>query len=288
VAEDTIERTETRRESTGTTQELFLSLLWLATTMYVAHATLSGAAPPDGGVLGAARDAMPDMILSSLVTGASLGAVAGSRFLHSGVRLFAGLGIGFAFGLLAAFAMRMVYGTEKPITVLALAVALTTIVGGAFAVLPGEIVDGGLWSMTWVAFLGVMFPVWLLGLGEDSFLADTRLQAAIMGLVSLYALQKLRGERRPWIWYPLAGALPGILLLAAELLTRFGSGTLSRLVSGDQAESLLAPSAEQLRNALIVLAVGAVICLLMGMRAIAKHKAEAEAEARAEAEEGEF
>ena len=272
MAEDTIERTETR-ESTGTAQELFLSLLWLATTMYVAHGTLKGV-PPGEGVLGAAREAMPDLILSSLVAGAALGAAAASRFARGAGRLLVGLGIGLGFGLLAGFAMRMVYGTEQPITVLALTVGLTTIAGGAFALLPSEIVDGGLWSMTWVAFLGVMFPVWLLGLGEDSFLADTRIQAAIMGVVALYALQKLRGEKRPWFWYPLAGALPGLLLLAAEYLTRLGNGTIAKLVAGDQANagSLLVPSAEQLRNALIVLAVGAVICLLASIRTLLKRE----------------
>lgn len=287
MAEDTIERTETRRESTGTGQELFLSLLWLATTMYVAHGTLKGVAP-QGGVLGAARDAMPDLILSSLVTGASLGAVAGSRFRGPAGRLLAGLGMGFGFGLLAAFAMRMVYGTEQPITILALTVALTTVVGGAFAGLPGEVVDGGLWSMTWVAFLGVMFPVWLLSLGEDSFLADTRLQAAIMGVVTLYALQKLRGQRWAWFWYPLAGALPGLWLLAAEYLTRFGGGsTLAKLVGAQPGtQSLLEPSAEQLRNALIVIAVGAVLCLLVGLRSRARSAREdAEADADSDADE---
>jgi hypothetical protein len=263
VAEDTIERVETRRESTGTAQELFLSLLWLAMTMYVAHATLSGAPTPDG-VLGAAREAMPDLILSSLITGAALGAAAGSRARGAFGRLLAGLGIGLGFGLLAAFAMRMAYGAEPPLTALAITVAVTSVAGGAFAVLPGEIVDGGLWSMTWVAFLGVMFPVWLLNAGEDSLLADTRLQSAIMGLVCLYALQKLRGEKRPWIWYPLAGAMPGLFLLAAEFLTRLGDGALTKPGS----PSLLEPSAEQLRNALIVLAVGGLICLVASLKAI--------------------
>ena len=274
MAEDTIDGTETRRESTGTAQEIFLSLLWLGTTMYVAHATLGRAQPPDG-VLGAALEAMPDLILSSLLTGASLGAVAGSRFRGPARRLLAGLAIGTAFGLLAAFTMRMVYGTEQPITVLVFTVGLTTVVGGMFATLPAEIVDGGLWAMTWVAFLGVMFPVWLLGLGDDSFLADTRLQAVLMGLVGLYALQKLRGERRPWYWYPLAGALPGLLLLSAEFLTRFGGGPLATLVQGAQSDSpsLLEPSAEQLRNALIVLAVGGAVCLLAGLRTLAQSRA---------------
>ena len=141
--------------------------------------------------------------------------------------------------------MRMVYGTEQPITVLAITLGLTTVVGGAFAILPAEIVDGGLWSMTWVAFLGVMFPVWLLSLGEDSFLADTRLQAALMGLVGLYALQKLRGERHPWFWYPLAGALPGLLLLSAEFLTRFGGGVLTRLVQGGPVRLAVAAGAQR-------------------------------------------
>jgi hypothetical protein len=113
VAEDTITRTETRSESTGAAQELFLSLLWLGTAMYVAHSMLGKAQAP-GGVLGAAVEAMPDLILSSLLTGASLGAVAGSRFRRPSGRALAGLAMGSAFGLLAAFAMRMVYGTEHP------------------------------------------------------------------------------------------------------------------------------------------------------------------------------
>lgn len=279
MAEDTIEREETRRESTGTAQELFLSLLWLGTTFYAAHATLSGQQTPDG-VLGAAREAMPDMILSSLITGAALGAAAGSRFGGAIRRLLVGAGIGFGFGLLAGFAMRMVYGTEQPITVVAVTVAITTIAGGAFAVLPGEIVDGGLWSMTWVAFLGVMFPVWLLSAGEDSFLADARLQAALMGVVCLYALQRLRGERRPWIWYPLAGALPGLFLVAAEFLTRFGDSVIAKQVKGAQSElpSLLEPSADQLRSALIVLAVGGMLCLLFSLKTIFSRPAEEQPE----------
>ncbi|MGE5829932.1 MAG: hypothetical protein ACM30G_16450 [Micromonosporaceae bacterium] len=276
MADDTI-TAETHRESTGTAQELFLSLLWLGTTLYVAYASL-GQAPTPGGALGAAREAMPDLILSSLVAGASLGAAAGSRFRGPGGRLLAGPGIGFAFGLVAAVAMRMVYGTQPPITVLALTVGLTTIVGGAVAILPAEIVGGGLWAMTWVAFLGVMFPVWLLGLGDDSFLADTRLQAVVKGVVGLYALQHLRGERHPWYWYPLAGALPGLLLLIAELLTRFGGSVLTNLIHGAASGSqpLLAPSAERLQVAVIVLAVGGAVCVVASIRTLARSPEPAE------------
>lgn len=231
-----------------------------------------GKASNPGGVLGTAREAMPDLILSSLVTGVSLGAVVGSRFRRPGGRLLAGLAMGSAFGLVAAFAMRMVYGTQQLITVLAVTVGVTTVVGGAFAILPAEIVDGGMWSMTWVAFLGVMFPVWLLGLGDDNLLADTRLQSVLMGLVCLYALQHMRGQRRPWYWYPLAGALPGVLLLTAEFLTRFGGSVLTKLVHGAQLESQpqLEPSAERLRIAVIVLAVGGAACLVAATRTLAR------------------
>src|SRR4030095_4761551 len=109
-----------------------------------------------------------------------------------------------------------------------------------------------------------------LGLGDDSFLADARLQAVLMGVVGLYALQHLRGERRPWYWYPLAGALPGLLLLTAELLTRFGGSVLTKLIHGAASGSqpLLAPSPERLRAALIVLAVGGVVCLVASVRTL--------------------
>ncbi len=77
------------------------------------------------------------------------------------------------------------------------------------------------------------------------------------------------------IWYPLAGALPGLLLLSAEFLTRFGGGPLTTVVQGAQSDSpsLLEPSAEQLRNALIVLAVGGAVCLLAGLRTLAQSRA---------------
>jgi hypothetical protein len=122
----------------------------------------------------------------------------------------------------------------------------------------------------------VMFTVWIGSLGEDSLFADTRVQSAIKGVVALIALQMLRGERRPWFWYPLAGALPGLLLLGAELLTRLGAGPLAGLVAGDQAGagagSLLEPSAQQLRDALIVLGVGATVCLLASLRTLMRAK----------------
>jgi hypothetical protein len=279
VVEDTVERTGTRRESTGTVQELYLSLLWLGIAMYSAHVTLRGGHGA-GGVLDAAKAAMPDLILAGLVAGASLGAAAGTRVRGAARRLPAGLAMGAGFGLVAALAMRAVYGAEPHLSTLAITAGLSGLVGGALAVLPTQVVEGGLWSMTWVAFLGVMFPVWLLGLGTDSFLADTRVQAALMGVVGLYALQRLRGAGLAWLWYPVAGGLAGVLLLAAELLTRLGS----RIRPGTA--SLLAPSAQQLRIALIVIAVGGGVGLLAGLRSLLRRPGPEDPDADAEAEAG--
>jgi hypothetical protein len=60
-----------------------------------------------------------------------------------------------------------------------------------------------------------------------------------------------------------------------EFLTRFGGGVLTRRVHGAQSDSpsLLEPSGEQLRNAVIVLAVGGAVCLVAGMRTVASSRA---------------
>src|SRR5262245_38487487 len=94
--------TNTETVATGTLTPLFLGLVWLSTTMYAAHATITGSQEHVSQVLAAAIAALPSVVAATLVTGASIGAAAGRRLRGAGRRLRAGLVLGTVFGLAAA------------------------------------------------------------------------------------------------------------------------------------------------------------------------------------------
>ncbi len=266
--------TDTESVATGSITQLYVGLVWLATTMYAAHATITGSGKNFSGALGAAVAALPGVVAAALVTGASIGAAAGPRYRSAGGRLLAGLALGTLFGLAAAAGIRFAYGGGASIMVLAITVGAASIVGGALAVLPGEVLKAGLWGTTWVFLAGVVFGVLqpnvvkLLGSGEA---ANTRFvlgQSLVTGLAAAFCtLRFLRVERNRVLWYLVGGALPGLVLLGAAWLTRAGGSAVAQLVHGFRTESPalveLSDSA-RLRHALIVLAVGGLIAMLVG------------------------
>ena len=270
MAKDT---TDTEPVATGTLTQLFLGLVWLGTTMYSAHATITGSEENVSRALAAAVAALPGVVAAMIVTGAAIGAAAGSRVRSAGRRLLAGLALGTFFGVAAAAGIRFAYGGGPSIMVLAITVGAASIVGGALAVLPGKVLKTGLWGTTWVFLAGVIFGVLqphlvkLLGSGEA---ANTRFvlgQSLVTGLVAASCtLRFLRVERNRVLWCLVGGALPGLVLLGAEWLTRAGGSAVAQLVHGFRSESPalveLSDSA-RLRHALIVLAVGGLIAMLV-------------------------
>jgi hypothetical protein len=272
--------------STGTLRELFLGVIWLGTSMWTAHATISGGTGGMSGALAEAAAALPGVVAATLFTGATIGHAAGSRFRSASGRLLAGLGLGAAFGAIAAALIRFGYGSSSSITVLAVTVGAASLLGGAVAVLPDQVLESGLWATSWVFFAGVIFGVLqpqlvkLLGGGTGAApaaqaAADTRFtyaQSVLTGLLAGYfALQFLHGGgRRVWLRYAVAGLLPGLVLLAAEALTRLGGTTLVKLVHGFTADHPVLVSLNdtvRLRHALIVLAGGGIVTLVAGARA---------------------
>jgi len=261
------------KDTKGTFTQLFLGLVWLGASMYTAHATITGGGKEVSGALGAAVAALPGVVAAMLVTGASIGAVAGRHLQSAGRRLLAGLALGTLFGLAAAVGIRLAYGGGGSIIGLAITVGAASIVGGALAVLPGEVLKVGLWGTTLVFFAGVIFGVLqpnlvkLLGSGEA---ANTRFvlgQSLVTGLAAAsYTLLFLRVERNRVLWYLVGGALPGVVLLGAEWLTHAGGSAVAQLVHGFRTESPalveLSDSA-RLRHALIVLVVGGLIAMLV-------------------------
>jgi hypothetical protein len=274
MAKDTTE-TDTARVATASLLPLLLGLVWLGTATYAVHAAITGSGQNLSGALGAAAAALPGVVAATLVTGACVGAVAGRPFRRAGGRLIAGLVLGSVLGLAAAAGIRFVYDGEWPITVLAVTVGAPSVVGGALAVLPREVLAAGLWGTTWVYGAGVVFGVVqstlvrLLGGGEA---ANTRFvlgQSVVTGLVAAAsALRLLRVDRNRAVWYLVGGALPGLVMLGAEWLTRAGRSAVASLVNGFRADSPplveLSESA-RLRHALIVLAVGGLVAMLVGV-----------------------
>lgn len=266
--------TDTEPGATGTLTRLFLGLVWLGATMYTVHATISGTQETVSAALAAAAAALPGVVAATLVTGASIGAATGRRFRSAGGRLLAGLALGTLLGLATGAGMRLAYGGGASIMVLAVTVGAASIVGGALAVLPGEVLKAGLLGTTLVFLAGVIFGVLqpslvkLLGSGEA---ANTRFvlgQSLVTGLAAAFCtLQFLRVERNRVLWYFVGGALPGLVLLGAEWLTRAAGSAVAELVHGFRAESpalVEVAGSARLRHALIVLAVGALIAMLMG------------------------
>jgi hypothetical protein len=257
--------------STGTVSELLVSLIWLATGLWTAHASLQGGTGGPTGALAAAAEALPGLVAGAIVTGASIGHAAGSRFRSVGGRLFAGLGVGLVFGAAAAVGLRLAYGPESSITMLALIVGAASVLGGAAAVLPDAVLGAGLWAATWVFFAGVIFGVWQsTWLKADAIPQQATIQSVLTGLIAaVYASRTLRNEGRGGLWYFVAGGLPGLMLLAAEGLTRLGGNSVATVVDGlpnETAVPVELSDAAQLRHALIVLAVGGLLALLASVR----------------------
>jgi hypothetical protein len=287
VAEDTTTQTDKPATGSGTGTQVFLGLLWLGTSMYIAHATINGTANDVPGVLGEAASALPGVIAATLVTSASIASAASSRFPGAGRRLLTGLAVGVLFGMAVAAGIRFAYGTASSITVLAVTVGVASLLGGAAAILPNSVLEAGLWATTWVFFAGVIFGVLqpnvtaLLGGGPTATpaaqaTADTRFvwaQSALTGLLAgFYAFRNLRGERPALPWYLLAGALPGLLLLTAESLTRLGGSSLVNLVTGSADEPALVELTDfaRLRHAVVVLLVGGIIGLIAAARSASR------------------
>jgi hypothetical protein len=272
--------TRTSPSRAGALAEIFIGVLWLATSAWVAHASYAG---EEVGLTGALEDAvgsLPSTVAATIFTSAAIASAVAGRFPAAITRLLGGLGAGTVFGLLAALGIRFGYGSEPAITVLALVVGAAGILGGAVAALPGPVVEAALWATTWVLFFGVIFGVLapqmtdLFGGGPD---ASEQARLAAQGRVALVqslatgiigaiqATTVLRRDRPAWAWCPFACALPGVVLLAAEGLTRIGGTRLAEVLPGGPSVVALDDGA-RLRHALIVLIAGAVLGAVLARR----------------------
>lgn len=271
MADDALTEVDVAADSSATRTEVCLGLLWLAISVFTAYASIHGV-PGAPGPVSAAVSAMPDVISSALVTAASIAAAAGSRHAGAVRRLLIGLATGAGFGAVAAVGVRIAYGTSTSVTMLSITVAAACVLGGAFAMLPGSVIDASLWAMTWVLFAGLILSVLkphlvtMLGGGATGQSRFLLLQPAVAGLLAaMHSVRWLRPADPALLWFPVAGALSGVYLLATEALGHLGGKVLSATPDSAAGEALFTDAAK-LKYAVIVLAVGAVLALTIGAR----------------------
>jgi hypothetical protein len=271
-------------EGTGVWITLFvLSLVWLAGTMGSAHLSIARDAAQPTAALGTAAIALPSVILATMLAAMAAGLLGAARFAAAGTgwtrRVAAALCGGLAIGLATGAVIVWGYGHGPAMTVLAVAAASAGLVGGAVTLVrPLAAIGGGIAAMLGIFALGaavglVRHPLKsLLGAGETVssqvaaaerlFFLSALISGCAAGLIA-FAFLRRRGHR--WPWFALAGALPGLILLAGEVVTRLGGmpllTTVGKLSIFDQF-SVDESASDRLSNALIVGFAGAIVAIV--------------------------
>jgi hypothetical protein len=265
---------------------LLVAGLWLAATMWSAHATLVGLGDDAAVVVSSAALALPGAITASLLFGAAGALAAADRFAGRGPgarlrRLLVGLGAGAVAGAGLAGLILAAYGGGSAIVAIALTVASAAVLAGvAGAVLPPAPVAAGLAGSLVAAVVGVVLTLFqspltaMFGAGDTVYslwAAAERLSytaAAVSGLVAAavaYVFLRWLAPDVRWPGYLLGGAFAGLVLCTAELITRIGGASLLGVVqdlSRDDEVALAYLGGARIRNALIVSFVGGIGALI--------------------------
>lgn len=276
-----------------------LSLAWLAAMLWSGQRAVSFAGAGTMAITSTAL-ALPVVISASLVSGAATGLAVANLLTRRGVlratpRFAGAVGAALLTGVLAAGAVALGYGDGPTVLVLAGTVAAAVTLGGAAGGLRAAGVVGAVVS----AGLAVFAVSLALSLFQDQLLSlygagDTResqlsaldwysrtvslasgLAAGAVAFGYLAVAGRRAGLHRAgggtplasrWPGYLIGGAGPGLLLLAAEVLTRTaGSRVLTlagALSEADRAaQSLLGSS--RIDHALVVLFTGALTTIIL-------------------------
>ncbi|WP_433610553.1 hypothetical protein ACQP2P_41605 [Dactylosporangium sp. CA-139114] len=237
---------------------------------------------PDAAV---AALVLPGVLTPTLIAGAAVGVLAVGRFAaEAGVRgrlLYGALG-GLPVGLLAMGGMLAAYHSGPSVAYVAVTVAVTGVLGGLIAAArPISAVAAGAAAGVLASAIGLLAAYFqndlsdLFGNRETvGSMADAayRLQlttSIVSGVAAgavAFGYLRRTGLALPWPSYPLAGAFPGLLTLAAALVGWIGALPLSHAVA-KQSEFDAAIIAnrlpEQVNHGLILLFAGAFVAMIL-------------------------
>jgi len=290
---------------------LAVSLAWLAALLYGAKVSINSAQQPEEAVDWASV-ALPGVIAASVLAAASAGttvvtvALRRRGSLSTLQRWLAGVGTGTLTGALVGGLVLLGYGHGSSIVLLAGATVAAGVLGGVLAGLPANgVVVAGLTATLAVFLVESVLQVFqsplrgLFGGGESSqsqWNAGTRLavtQALVgglaAGLVAYWSLRRRQPARsqpasksgqagqggRRLVSYLSAGALPGVILLIAEVVTRIGGRQVFAAVAGlSEGDKVLLDywKNSRLNQALVVLFLGAIVALICFGRTLPKRR----------------
>ncbi|QSB13889.1 hypothetical protein JQS43_20405 [Natronosporangium hydrolyticum] len=268
-----------------------LALAWLLAMLSSARQAIGDS--PDADPLTVTRAALelPQVISASLIAGIAVGLtavnllsrLAGAAARRRLPRFGTGAGAGLLTGVAVATPILLGYDGLPSILVLSGAVAAAAMLGGLLAgVREGAVVAAGAVGALVVFVVGLLERIFegdlrsFFGAGEtaESVIAASgwasltaSLAAGVAaGAVGYVYLRRVGGPNLRWPAFLVAGALPGLLILIAEAVTRIAGTRLFQLVSAASADDqavLNYFNAARFNRALIVLVVGAVVATVL-------------------------
>jgi iron complex transport system permease protein len=269
-------------------------LLWMAGLLWSARATITGRTDVTMEVTSSAY-ALPGVVSAALVAGAAVAlavvaVVARRRAIGATTRFALATGAGLLIGVLGALSLYTINTEGWVYAVMAGTVAAAATIGGALAGFrtPG-VLAAVCWASIAVFLVGVLLTFAqdvLFGLFGARDTAASRVgaaswytlsQAVLSGLIAgLTVFFLLRRTSRPWPWYALAGAGPGLLLVIGEVLTRTAGSRVLELagrvsVLETTVQRLLSES--RVNSALVVLFVGAITAVIAIGRTLPANRA---------------
>jgi hypothetical protein len=277
-----------------------IALAWLAAMMWSSHAEITSGE----GTLAITSAAMslPTVISAGLVAGAAISLAVGHllRRLRTPLRFAASVGAGLVVGVVVAIVVVSSYGGGEASTVLAGTAAAAVTAGGALAAVRARAVVGAIVAAGLVVFAVEQvldnFQPNLMSLYGSKDDPSSRLSASgwsaltiavctglAAGLVAFFYLRRAArragGDAAPpkWPAYAIAGAGPGLLLVAAEFIIRtLGADVLALAGSVSEADATAQQMMDSSRvnNALVVLFVGAIVAILAFGRTMPKRTAD--------------
>lgn len=221
-----------------------IGLVWLAITLAVGHGSLHGS---QGDIaLSTAVLSLPALVQAALFGGAAVGFAVSLPVGRTGLRLAVGALSGLGIGALALAVVFLAYAMPTgAATALGVTLAIAGALGGTLgAVRPAPMISSGLLGLVPVLVLVYLvghFSEQLLKLFGDNGSAASRYSASgylgftsaiVEGLLAgVVAFVLLRRSGLKFPAYGLAGALAGLVIGVAELLTRVAAPRLLSLAS---------------------------------------------------------
>jgi MFS family permease len=270
----------------GSSPVALLAMAWLVIDLGIAYKTVREGVLADTQVL----LIIPSITAAALVAGAAIGLLAVGRLAErfGGIeravpRVLSGAIGGAAVAILAVAGMLTAYHRGVAVAAMAITVAVAAIGGGALAAArPSATIAAGLagsLAYTVVSVIAAFFRDSLLrlfGAGADTVAAYTSAESRLSLVVALltgtiagataFVFLRRSGLTLPWPAYLAAGAVPGALLLLADLVAWIGAtslrSTIGALSEFDRLSlSMLQPA--KTNSEMIVFFVGTVTAVIL-------------------------